>query len=50
MIFSMINTTIIVSYPKGLTWHKHVLKHKNTSNQRLDQIFIPKQKQKAKKN
>ena len=31
------------SHPKGSTWHKHKLKHKTTSNQNLDELFITKQ-------
>ena len=45
-VFSKIKTTITVSHPKGLTWHKS--KNKNTSNQRLDELFIEKQNQKNK--
>ena len=36
------------SLPKGSTWHKHYIKHKTTSKQRLDEFFITKQEQKAK--
>ena len=48
MYFSRIKSTIIVGYPIGSTWHKHYLKDKTTSKQRLDGLFIPKQKQKQK--
>ena len=37
------------SLPKCSTWHKHQLKYKTTANQRLDELFITKQDQKAKK-
>ena len=37
------------SLPKGSTWHKHYLKHKTTSKQRLDELFITKQEQKTRK-
>ena len=50
VFYSMIIKTSPKSSPKSSqNWHKHYLKHKTTYNQRLEQIFIPKQKQKAKK-
>ena len=47
LFFSRIKSTIIIGYPIGSTWHKHKLKHKNTSKQMVDAKFITKQKQKA---
>ena len=32
--------------PIGFTWHTHLLKHKTTSNQGIDELFITKQEQK----
>ena len=47
LFFSRIKLTITVGYPTGSTWHKHKLKHKTTSKQRLYELFITRQKQKA---
>ena len=48
LFFSRIKSTIIVGYAIGPTWHKHELKNKNTSKQKVYGLFIPKQKQKQK--
>ena len=48
LFFSRIKSTIIIGYPIGSTWHKHYLKDKNTSKQKVDARFITKQEQKQK--
>ena len=48
LFFSRIKSTIIIVYPIGSTWHKHLLKDKNTSKQRVDARFITKQEKNKK--
>ena len=48
MFFTARSQSLHPSLPKGSTWHKHKLKHKTTSKQKLDGLFITKQEQNAK--